>query len=127
MKTFLIALLSLLSMELVAAPHPRPRRHPHPHHRSGTYRLHKVPWQTIVAGGAAVSGIVFAYKVGNGIEQGTIESAKAAPEAFIEKSNGFGSTLRIAGGVTVLIAIVYIWKNFRDSSKPSREERAKRK
>lgn len=60
----------LISMELIAAPHPRPRPQHYrniPSRISGQHpigdAIRSVPWQVVLAGGAAASGVVFAYKV----------------------------------------------------------------
>ena len=102
-KSLLMLLCLLLGTELVAAP--RMMRHRRFHGRPC-----RIPWQTIVAGGAAVSGIVLAYKIGNGFEQGAIESAKSAPERFIDKFGGVGDTLRTACAIIAIIGIVYACK-----------------
>ena len=78
-----ILALSMLSMQLDAAPFPRPRPrlahryHPHSRFRPSTVvkSISQVPWQTVLAGGAAVSGVVFAYKVADGIQTGAVEAA----------------------------------------------------
>ena len=60
--------------------HPSPKKHAPVIHRGPPLSdIKDIPWQLVLAGGAAASGVVFAYKVGDGIQQGTIESARQAP------------------------------------------------
>ncbi len=97
-----------LSAPLLAAPRPRLiHRRPHGHR----LRVPHVPWQTILAGGAAAGGVVFAYKVADGIQKGTVEAARSAPETFIGKCGGVPGTMQAASAVCVLIAIAYLaWR-----------------
>jgi len=111
-------LAMLLSLELLAAPHPRPRRpyrrpvpsrtaRPH-HHVGDTFR--KIPWQLVLAGGAAASSLVFAYKVGDGLRQGAVESAKTAPETYIESLG----LVAVCATAFLLMAIAYaLWRTRR--------------
>ncbi len=104
--------LSFLSMQLDAAPRIKP--HPHTPYRHHPYRRHqpspivksisRMPWQTVAAGGAAVSGVIFAYKVADGIQQGTVEAARSSPEAFMQKGTNAMDTVKTA----VLIGVVVI-------------------
>ena len=117
-KLLLLAALLLLSSGAMAAPHPRPRHfHRHPHPR----RLH-LPWQSIVAGGAAVSGIVLAYKVGSGIEQGAAEAAKAAPEGFLERFHSTDVTLHIVCGFIVIGIALFLLKKRNLDNTPFEEK-----
>ena len=110
MNRHLTILLLLLSASLMAAQPPRihPRRIPKPsgHHRP--MRIPTVPWQTIVAGGAAVSGVVFAYKVADGIQSGMAEAAKSSPDRFLDRCGGVGGTVQIASAVIVIVGIAYL-------------------
>ncbi len=129
MKRLLTLLLATaLSVTVCAAPHPRrplprhrrPRPTPHP-----PRCLKNVPWQLVLAGGAAVSGVVFAYKVSDGIQQGTVETARANPEGFAEAIGGFGGTVRAVCALIVVVCIGCLaWRlaprRHRDHSPPDR-------
>lgn len=124
--SFLI--VSALSMQLVASPHARPHprmwinhhsyhgRKPSPLARS----IIRLPWQMVVAGGAAVSGVVFAYKVADGIQQGTVESARSSPEAFINKGMDVMETMKAIVLIAVIITAVFIgWRLARNHKPPA--------
>ena len=121
-----IILMSLMSLELAAVPLPRPR--PRPPRRIHCHRprpnpvgkaISKVPWQTVLAGGAAASGIVFAYKVSDGIQKGTMEAAGKKPGMFLEKLGGITGTMQIICAVCLLIAIAYfLWRVYYRRRKP---------
>ncbi len=82
---------------------------PSPHVRR--FRVHHLPWQTIVAGGLTAGGVVFAYKVSDGIQKGTVEAARSAPDRFIGRCSGVSGTMQAACAVCVLIAIGYLaWR-----------------
>lgn len=82
-----------------------------------------VPWQTIVAGGAAVSGVVFAYKVADGIQSGMSEAAKSAPDRFLDKCGGVGGTAQIASAIIVIVGIAYLaWRLALHGKPPERRE-----
>ena len=129
MKRMLALLLAtVLSAAVCAAPHPRrplarhrkPRPAPHP-----AQCLKHVPWQLVLAGGAAVSGVVFAYKVADGIQQGTVETARTNPEGFAEAIGGFGGTVRAICALIVVVCIgCLVWRLaprwHRDHSPPER-------
>ena len=55
-----------------------------------------MPWQTVLAGGAAASGIVFAYKVADGIQTGTVEAARSSPENFLKSGKDVIGILKTA-------------------------------
>ncbi|MBQ9447897.1 MAG: hypothetical protein IJU61_14960 [Victivallales bacterium] len=60
-----------------------PQKHaPVVHHGPPLSAIKEIPWQLVLAGGAAALGVICAYKVGDGIQHGTIESAR---QASIEK------------------------------------------
>ncbi len=107
---FLIVLA--FSMQLPAVTHARPhsyRAHQHhPHSRfpppTTTRSISRIPWQTVLAGGTAVSGIVFAYKVADGIQTGTVEAARSSPETFLKNGKDVIGTLKI---VTILAMISF--------------------
>ena len=111
MKRMLPTLLALclLSMQLDAAPRIKPYPHtPCRHHLHRRFRpsqivksISQVPWQTVAAGGAAVSGVVFAYKVADGIQTGTIEAARSSPDAFIQKGTNTMETVKAVGLISV--------------------------
>jgi len=109
-----------LSVQLLAAPHPRPRTiRRRPHGPGHTLRAPRIPWQTIVAGGLTPGGVVFAYKVSDGIQKGTMEAARSAPETFIGRCGGVTGTVQAASAVCVLISIAYLaWRvGFRPKAK----------
>ena len=58
----------------------------------------------MLAGGTAVSGIVFAYKVADGIQTGTVEAARSSPETFLKNGKDVIGTLKAA----VILAVVSI-------------------
>ena len=125
MKRHLTILLLLLSASLMAA-HPlriHPRRIPKPMKSHRPMRIPTVPWQTIVAGGAAVSGVVFAYKVADGIQSGMAEAAKESPERFLDKCGGVGGTVQIASAVIVIVGIAYLaWRLALHGKPPERRQ-----
>lgn len=69
-----------------------------------TRSISQIPWQTILAGGAAASGIVFAYKVADGIQTGTVEAARSSPETFLKNGGDTIGTMKAAA----LLAVVSI-------------------
>ena len=86
-------------------------------------RIPTVPWQTIVAGGAAVSGVVFAYKVADGIQSGMAEAAKTSPDKFLDKCGGVGGTVQIASAVIVIVGIAYLaWRLALHGKPPERRQ-----
>ncbi len=113
----LVTLLMFFSTALAAAPRIRPHlRHPR---RAPTVRpcspgdaIRRIPWKLVAAGGAAASGVVFAYKISDGIQQGTVESARRAPETFIDKTIGIGETVKLIVCGVVLCAIVCLAWHF---------------
>ncbi len=109
----IIALLLAIAVSgsLFAAPRPRPiprprHRHAAPHARP--MRIPHVPWQAIIAGGASGAGIVFAYKIADGIQTATVEAAKASPESFIGKCTDASGYVHVACAVIVIATIAYI-------------------
>ena len=110
MKTIRALLLGLLMLAGVnaAAWHPRPRP-----------RLPRIPWETIVAGGAAAGTVIAAYKIGNGLEAGIQTAAQNDPQAFITnlaaipQTFSFGLLLLLIGAVVILY---FRYKN-KDKSK----------
>ena len=120
--------LSFLSMQLDAAPRIKP--HPHTPYRHHTYRRHqpspivksisRIPWQTVAAGGAAVSGVIFAYKIADGIQQGTVEAARSSPEAFINKGANALDTVKAAILIGVACIVVIVgWRLARNRKPPA--------
>lgn len=119
MKRVLTALLltTVLVMAASAAPHFRPRR-PYlryrprrtaPHHSAKI--LKEVPWQLVVSGGMAVGGIVFAYKVADGIQQGLVEVAHTSPAEFTGAIGGVGGTVQTIAAVIVIAGVGYlVWR-----------------
>ena len=81
MKTLLFLLLAIITAFVSAAPVRRPFRKPLKPARVET--THPVSWKTIAAGGAAATGVVAAYKIGSGVEDGLSTAAKEAPVAFL--------------------------------------------
>ena len=81
MKRCLALLLIAFSTQLLAvhAPRLRPRCKTRPVERHGPRHMPNVPWQTIVAGRGAVSGVVFAYKVAKSIQSGMEAVVKESP------------------------------------------------
>ena len=119
MRRLAAILLTAVLAVAEAAPHPRPRpRRPCPVRRpahsapcQSARFLKDVPWQLVVAGGAAVSGVVFAYKVADGIQQGTVEAARTSPADFAGALGGFGGTVHAVSAVIVLVASGYLaWR-----------------
>ena len=124
----LAAFLLAFSLALTVSAVPRPRRPPPRHRRprpapSPARHLKEVPWQSILAGGAAVSGIVFAYKVADGIQQGTVETARASPESFAEAVAGFGGTVRVVAALVVTAGAGYLaWRLARRRDRPQPDQ-----
>lgn len=81
MKTILILLLALITAFVSAAPIRRPYRKPLKPARVET--THPVSWKAVAAAGAAATGVVAAYKIGSGVEDGLSTAAKEAPVAFL--------------------------------------------
>ena len=109
MKTlFIVAALSL-AIGLFAAPHriarrPRPT---HKHHHPVAETFRRIPWQNIASSGAAVSGVVLSYKVGEGLEEGLKTVARESPDSFAVVV--FMITLLVT--IILISAIGYIiWK-----------------
>jgi hypothetical protein len=80
----------------------------------------RIPWQTVAAGGAAVSGVIFAYKVADGIQQGTVEAARTSPETFIRKETDIVENMK----AVVLVAIIFTvgfggWRLARNRKPPA--------
>lgn len=82
MKTILILLLALITAFASAAPIRRPYRKPLKPARV-VETTHPVSWKTVAAAGAAATGVVAAYKIGSGVEDGLSTAAKEAPVAFL--------------------------------------------
>ncbi|MBR4675462.1 MAG: hypothetical protein IKP00_13430 [Victivallales bacterium] len=125
MKRCLAVLLIVFSAQLLAvhAPRLRPRCRTRPVERHGPRRMPSVPWQTIVAGGAAVSGVVFAYKVAEGIQSGMEEAARESPDRFLDRCGGIGGTVQIASAVIVIAGIAYLaWRLAIHGKPPERRE-----
>lgn len=130
MKRMLLTILalSMLSMQLDAAPFPRPRPrmayryHPHSRFRPSTVvkSISQVPWQTVLAGGAAASGVVFAYKVADGIQTGTVEAARSSPDAFLKNGMDAVGTVKAAVMLSVAFVIVFmVWRLTRHRKPPA--------
>ena len=81
MKTLLILFLALMTGFVSAMPARRPYRKPLKPARVET--THPVSWKTVAAAGAAATGVVAAYKIGSGVEDGLSTAAKEAPVAFL--------------------------------------------
>lgn len=124
-RIILFLMASVIIAELIAVPLPRPRpRMPRripsrPRPNPVGKAISRVPWQTVLAGGAAASGIVFAYKVADGIQKGTVEAAKKAPENFIDRCTGISGTMQAVCAACVLIALAYlVWRLGYRNRKP---------
>jgi len=121
-----IILMSLMSLELAATPIPRPRPRPlrrirYHHSRPNPVgkAISRVPWQTVLAGGAAASGIVFAYKVADGIQKSTVEAADREPGLFLDKLGGFNGTMQAICAASILIVVAYlVWRIGYRNRKP---------
>ncbi len=82
MKTALILFLALMTGFVSAMPARRPYRKPlKPARVVETNR--PVSWKAVAAAGAAATGVVAAYKIGSGVEDGLSTAAKEAPVAFL--------------------------------------------
>ena len=120
------AIVLMFSTGLFAAPHIKPHIQ-HPKHAPFIHRnipfptIKDIPWQLVLAGGAAASGIVFAYKVGDGIQQGMIESARQAPEAFMDKSSGIGKTIMLAVAIGISGSIAYLTWNLTSRNRRKKD------
>ena len=127
-RIIILIILPAFFMQLFAAPHARPStrgKHVFHHRRHSppctlTKSICRIPWQTVAAGGAAVSGVIFAYKVADGIQQGTVEAARSSPEAFINKGANALNTVKTAIliGVACIVAIVG-WRLARNRKPPA--------
>lgn len=74
-----------------------------------TEAIGKIPWQLVVAGGAAASGIVFAYKVGDGIQRKAAGATGDVQNGT--QSNGGCDTAQLICAVCALFATGYlIWR-----------------
>ena len=120
------AIVLMFSTVLSAAPRikphiRRPKHAPFIHRNIPFPTIKDIPWQLVLAGGAAASGIVFAYKVGDGIQQGTIESARQAPEAFMDKSSGIGKIFMLTVAIGISGSIAYLTWNLTPRSMRNRD------
>ncbi len=50
-----------------------------------------------------MSGVIFAYKVADGIQQGTVEAARTSPETFIRKETDIVENTK----AVVLVAMIF--------------------
>ncbi len=100
MKTLLVLFLALVAAFVAAAPMHRPFQKPLKPARV-VETTHPVSWKTIAAGGAAATGVVAAYKIGSGVEDGLSTAAKEAPVAFL-------SSITLSSLFIPLIAVVGI-------------------
>ena len=114
MKKIRALMLGLLMLGGInaAAWHPRPLR-----------RLPRIPWETVVAGGAAAGTVIAAYKISDGVEEGLKTVARSNPEAFVSTLSVFprlfswGAILVLAGGGYIL------WRRYQGKEKSNQTER----
>lgn len=112
MKTIRALLLGLLMLEGVnaAAWHPRPRP-----------RLPRIPWETVVAGGAAAGTVIAAYKISDGLEAGLKTAAQNDPQAFIEHIAAIPQTFSVGLLLSLIGAGAILYFRYRNKDK-SKEE-----
>ena len=102
-RALLLGLLMLAGISAAAAWRPRPLR-----------RVPRIPWDTIVASGAATGTVVAAYRLSGGAADGLRTVAHNNPEAFVSTISVFprlGALLLLAGGGYLL------WRRYRSKEK----------
>ena len=105
-RALLLGLLMLAGISAAAAWRPRPLR-----------RVPRIPWDTIVAGGAAAGTVIAAYKISDGVEDGLKTVARSNPEAFASTLSVFP---RLCGWGTILLLIgggYVLWRRYRSKEK----------
>ncbi|MCQ2353262.1 MAG: hypothetical protein MJ033_07270 [Victivallaceae bacterium] len=122
MKSLALVFAVIAAIEIYAVPHPH--RHYRQHHRPRPSPVaeivRQVPWQNIAAGGAAVSGIVLSYKVGDGVEEGLKTIAREDPGSFTKAVFPFTWLLPIA----LIVIIAYAGYVVRRKHQPCQKERS---
>lgn len=108
MKTLLFLLLAIITAFVSAAPVRRPFRKPLKPARVET--THPVSWKTIAAGGAAATGVVAAYKIGSGVEDGLSTAAKEAPVAFLSSITLSSLFIPLIAVVGIPVVGFFIWQ-----------------
>ena len=109
MKTLLVLLLAIVTAFVSAAPMRRPFRKPLKPARV-VETTHPVSWKTIAAGGAAATGVVAAYKIGSGVEDGLSTAAKEAPVAFLSSITLSSLFIPLIAVVGIPVVGFFIWQ-----------------
>ena len=110
MKSLLTLLLALLSVVMLAA---APNIHrPHRHVSAPRKTEIVVPWETVVAGGAAAGTVIAAYKISDGVEDSIKTVAKEKPEVFAGTLSVLTWPIRWAAFVLFIVIYCWIWKTF---------------
>ena len=109
MKTLLVLFLALVTAFVAAAPVRRPFRKPLKPARV-VETTHPVSWKTIAAGGAAATGVVAAYKIGSGVEDGLSTAAKEAPVAFLSSITLSSLFIPLIAVVGIPVVGFFIWQ-----------------
>lgn len=125
MKTWLAVLVLVSGLTVaLAAPqhhHHRIRRHQHSSHRIS--RIHDpVSWKTIAAGGAAAGGVVAAYKISDGVEEGLKTVAREKPEVFSGILTPFAWPLHVITVAGLVYAGYRIWLRHRNKPQTERNQ-----
>jgi len=109
MKTLLVLFLALVTAFVAAAPMRRPFQKPLKPARV-VETTHPVSWKTIAAGGAAATGVVAAYKIGSGVEDGLSTAAKEAPVAFLSSITLSSLFIPLIAVVGIPVVGFFIWQ-----------------
>jgi len=123
MKALLSVLILASVLTAFAGPHPRPqaRRHHHPSYRIS--RIYEpVSWKTIAAGGAAAGGVVAAYKISDGMEEGLKTVAREKPEVFSGILTPFAWPLHVITVAGLVYAGYRIWLRHRNKPQTERNQ-----
>ena len=109
MKTLLVLFLALVTAFVAAAPMRRPFQKPLKP-ACVVETTHPVSWKTIAAGGAAATGVVAAYKIGSGVEDGLSTAAKEAPVAFLSSITLSSLFIPLIAVVGIPVVGFFIWQ-----------------
>ena len=107
-KILILCFLGCMLSAAAAGPrYHRPPRHRSPHQSS---IVHKIPWKTIVAGGAATGIVITSYKLSDGVETGLETAAQKRPDLFLQQINPWSLSLKLLLGGGIVAVLYYLIK-----------------